>query len=656
MTFMLNSIAMKYCLFCLLLLAAGAPEATHASSDIERERQRALFNQGWSAAARGDRQRVREVIRELGDYVLVPYFQFELYRQRIDTVDPGQMVDFLARHRDWSFAPALEARWLRQLGADGRWELLLSHGGDSRDTRVRCLVARAGIETGRTEGVMDAAAELWVAPRSLPKECDPVFRWWRGNNGLTHELAWDRYVLAVQAGEIGLANYLRRYLADADRPWADRWVELARAPVAGFSAARQWPDHPHARSMLTYHLSAEAVRNWERADGAWRALEGRFAFSGDESARVTRQIALFRAVALDEGAIDAIDRLRERDQQILEWRLRAALARGDWAQVLASVEAMAPDEGNRSRWRYWRARALAALERPEAGLHFAALAVEPNYYGFLAADRLGEEYPLCTEELIPDDEIQRRLRHDAEVERALELFHVEQQWHARRTWLSALSRMGETELRQAALLAAANGWYERAIFALGDAGAARAYPWRFPMIERGRVEPNARRYQVDAGLIYGLMRAESAMQPDAVSPAGARGLLQLMPDTARAVARRNGLAYGGPGDLLDPAVNIPLGVAHLGELQARFDDNPLTVAAAYNAGIGAAERWRRERPRTDPDIWIETLPYFETRDYVSRVLAFATVYDWQLHGKPQSLAARMGMPETSAGRVEVTCE
>lgn len=643
-------------MFTVVALMLALPAVTHAAADADRQQQRELFKQGWAAAARGDRQRVREVIEALDGYVLVPYLQFELHRQRVTAVEPEAMLEFLAKHADWSFAPALETRWLRQLGEGRRWELLLAHGGDSRDTRVRCYVARAGIETGRTEGVMEAARELWLVPHSQPGVCDPAFSWWRRNDGLTHAVAWERFVLAVEAGEIGLASYLRRYLDEQDRLWADRWIELARRPVAGFAAARQWPDHPHARSMLAFHLAAEASRNWERVDTVWQTLARRFAFSDDQVARVTRQTALFRAVALDAGALEAIDRLEQRDQQILEWRLRVALARGDWMQVLASVEAMSLDERTRSRWRYWQARALAALNRLDAGLHYAALAAEANYYGFLAADRLGEGYPLCTEPLTADESIQRRLLADAEVERALELYHVDLLWHARRTWSQALSRLSEEELRQVALLAADNGWYERAIFALGNAGAMRTYLWRFPVIERERVAANARRYGVDAGWVYGLMRAESAMQADAVSPAGARGLLQLMPDTARAVARRNGLHYGGPAELLDPAINIPLGVAHLGELQARFDGDPLRVAAAYNAGIGATERWQRERPRTDPDIWIETLPYYETRDYVSRVLAFATVYDWQLNGKPLSLAARMGMPGNNAGRVEVSCQ
>jgi soluble lytic murein transglycosylase len=182
----------------------------------------------------------------------------------------------------------------------------------------------------------------------------------------------------------------------------------------------------------------------------------------------------------------------------------------------------------------------------------------------------------------------------------------------------------------------------------------RAYPWRFPLIEVAEVTEQADRWGVDPALIYGLMRAESAMQTDALSPAGARGLLQLMPGTARGVARRNNLPYRGAYDLMNPAVNIPLGVAHLSELQARYGGDWVRVAAAYNAGANAVERWLDERPATDPDVWIETMPFFETRDYVPRVLAFATIYEWQLQRPPQVLA-RAIVPERAEQSLAFAC-
>ncbi len=632
--------------------AAGSVSVVH----VDRDSQREEFRAAWAAASRGDQRRVLEGINRLGEYPLVPYLEFELLRQRIDTVPHETMLEFLARHQDWSFRPALETRWLRSLGQRREDSLLLAHGGKSTDEQVRCHVAAARIRAGQTEGLEDEIQSLWVSPRSVHSSCDPAFSWWRRQGNPDATVAWQRFSGAIKAGEFGLASYLRRYLGSEEEYWGEQWVQVGRRGTGGLRDARRWPDHPLARDLISTLLQRKAVSDWDRAAAEWQVQSIRQDWPSAASARIERQIALFRAVDLDDGALEAMGKLPadQVDQQILEWRARVALAHGQWEEVLESIEQMAESEQRRGRWRYWRGRALAALDRPEAALHFATLAEEPHYYGFLAADRLGSGYRLCTTELVPDGEIQRRLARDAEIERAVELFHVGLAHHARRTWTRAAGRLTGQEREQAALLAASEGWYERSIGILAGTGNRSAYPWRFPMLERAEVERFGQQYGVDPAWIYGLMRAESAMQPDAVSPAGARGLLQLMPDTAGAVARRQGLGYTGPASLLEPQTNIPLGVAHLGELQARFDGNLPRVAGAYNAGIGAVERWLKERPDTEADIWVETLPFFETRDYIPRVLAFATVYDWLLNDQPLRVSERLGLlTRENSGRVEL---
>ena len=636
----------------LLLISACLLPAGSLADDLAEQRE--LFKQAWQAASRGDQAAVESAIDRLAGYPLTPYLEFELHRSRIDRVPAPVIEHFLARYRDWSFAGDLETVWLRSLGRRGEDELLLRHGRNHADIRVRCYVARARTRAGDTDGLADDIRELWLHGQSRPDECNPAFAWWRRQGNPRPDDAWQRFGLAIDAGESGLARYLRRYLSELDRPWADHWLRLAVRPSTGLNQAARWQDHVRSRELVGWALNRLAPSNWERAEQLWQRFQHRFDWPQDDANAIARRIALFRAVSLDDGAVAAIDRLPDhvRDQQMLEWRLRASLARADWDNVLASIQAMSTEEQLSARWRYWRARALAELGRPEAGLLFAGLATEAHYYGFLSAARLGQPLTLCNRELNADGAIQRRLMRNAEFERALELYRVGLGAHARRTWQRAIRRLGRTELRQAALLAAGAGWHDRAVFALGSAGAMDAYLWRFPIIERGQVETEARRWQVDPALVYGLMRAESAMQADAISPAGARGLLQLMPGTAAAVARRQGLAYSGDRDLTNPAINIPLGIAHLRELQDRFDGDWTRVAAAYNAGIRAAERWLAERPQAETDIWLETLPFFETRDYVPRVLAFATIYEWQLGREPGVLAAHLlgERPEASAFR------
>ena len=622
----------------MVLVLAAALLSTAVWAD--RAAERALFSEAWQAAARGDRAALHSAVEALPDYPLTPYLLFELKRQTIDHVPAGEMTRFLARYRDWSFASGLETTWLRSLGRRGEFVLLDRYGRQSSDTEVRCWLARADVSAGRLDGLEERIASLWLVGRSQIKTCDPAFDWWRKQGNPGPDQGWARFQLAMDTGELGLARYLRRYLDRNQRAWADRWLVVQAHPQRLMSEARTWPDESPAHVLVEATLLRLARSDWQRADRTWRALRGRFAMASTQQAGIEREIALFRAVALDPDAAASIDALPETviDQQMLEWRARAAMAQGEWEQVLESIQRMSLVEQAQSRWRYWRGRALAGMGRPDALLAFGSLATDANYYGFLAAAWLGQDFSLCPQDLEVDAARQRRLMRDAEFERALELHAVGLIHHARQTWSQVWRRLSEEERRQAALLAAGQGWHDRAIAALGAVGAMRAYPWRFPMIEEGRVRRYGERWQVDPALVYGLMRAESAMQPDALSPAGARGLLQLMPGTASAVARRNGLNYNGSGELMDPAINLPLGIAHLAELQERYEGDWVRVAAAYNAGANAVARWLAERPANDPDVWIETLPFFETRDYVPRVLAFATIYEWQMGRSPQVLA------------------
>lgn len=633
----------------LLLLVLVCTTLWSVPALADRERERELFRQGWQAAQRGDQAGIVKAISALPDYSLTPYLQFELFRQRIDQVPPEVMTQFLARYRDWSFRPQLERSWLRSLGEREAFDRLLAHAGDSNDVEVRCHLAHARIRRGDTDGLAEAVRDLWLSGRSRPAACDEAFAWWRRQGNPDAATAWRRFRLALDADEVGLAEYLRRYLPADEREWADRWISVARQPHRTLRQARGWRDLKYAQLIVGWGLQRLSRSDWEAAQELWQVLARHFSWQDRARAQIERDIALFRAVALDSDAVAAIDALPEsvRDEQILAWRARAAMAHGQWDEVLASIEAMPLREQADSRWRYWRGRSLAELQRPSAMVAFTSLSTEAGYYGFLAASRLGQPLSLCEEALRADDAIQRRLLRDAEFERVLELFQVGLPWHARSTWRHLSRRLIDREIEQAALIAAGRGWHHLSIIALNQAGRRQAYPWRFPMAAKGTVLAEARRYGVDPALAYGLMRAESAMQPDARSPAGALGLLQLMPGTAQAVARRNNLPYKGAGSLTDPEINVPLGIAHLGELYRDFGGNWVRVAAAYNAGANAVERWLDERPDTAPDVWIETMPFYETRDYVPRVLAFATIYEWQLERQPKLLTGQI-MPGAAA--------
>ncbi|MDT8439741.1 MAG: transglycosylase SLT domain-containing protein [Wenzhouxiangellaceae bacterium] len=624
----------------VLALAGLAPVAAQVLDEFSEPRAR--FIEGWQAAGRGQIERAQQALDELGDYPLAPYLAHELLRQRLDRTPPAEVAAFVERHEDWSFTPGLRQRWLESLARRGLDDELLAQARHAESSALVCRIERIRLARGRTDGLAARVRKLWLSPVSQPRECDPLFDWWRRPGNPSVDDGWERFGLAIEAGELGLARYLRRYLDPRDRPLAEAWLRLARRPADITRIAADWPDQERARRLAAWSLHRLATGDWQRADALAGRLTGRFRFQPEEINPALRRIALFRAVDLDAGALAAIDRLDSDliDDQLLAWRTRVALAHQDWNEVLNGIYRMSADQQQEAKWRYWQARALTALDRPGADAIYANLAREATYHGFLAALRSDRPLTLCSRELRADGQIQLDLFRNPAFVRALELYRADMGWHAPWTWQRAIAGMSTEQQRQAALLAAAAGWHERAIATLA-AAALDAYPWRFPLAWRENVQTAAEQHALEPALVFGLMRAESALNPQARSPANARGLLQLIPSTAQAVSRRHGLPYRGPGDLYRPALNIDLGTAHLGELEQRFDGDWTRVAAAYNAGIARAQRWHERQPDLPADIWIETLSFHETRDYIPRVLAFATIYEWQLQQPARVLAQHL---------------
>jgi soluble lytic murein transglycosylase len=623
----------------LLLQGAGA-------TGVE---QRQAFSRAWQAAAAGERTAFEQALPGLQDYLLFPYLRYEDLRHRRAQVSAGEMAGFLAAHGDWAFSPGLTTAWLRTLGAQGRWDELLAHAGGSDDSEVRCHFTHARIVHGDTEGCYPRPR---IAGRSQPDACDPVFRWLQDQGGITPGLAWERIRLAMEARQPRLALYLARYLGEAERGWADRWYQQDRVGYRGLDQAAQWPDTDKRRDIVDYGLRRLARNDPDRAWRLHQDLGPHIAWAVDQQGHILREIALWSAV---EGISETPQRMRAvpqavRDDRLLEWWARHDLARGNWQEVLQTIDHMSPTAVEDSRWRYWKARALLETGAEAEGTALlAALAGEASYHGFLAADRLGLPYTVCPEAPVVAAGAVDALAGQSGFDRALELRRAGMGNWARSEWVMAARRLDREGLRTAAALAVREDWPQMAIFALGDSGDQRWYEWRFPLDYAPLVDASATGLRLDAAWVMGLMRSESALAEDAVSPAGARGLMQVTPGTARQLAQRHGLSYSDADQLLQAEDNIRFGTSYLRDLLDRYGGNPVLATGAYNAGPNAVDRWLVERPAGEPAIWVETLPYFETRDYIPRVLAFTTLYDWRMQRPVSRVSSRMPAFDSAAG-------
>ena len=638
-------------LLAVLMLAFGGlltTPAYAADSDLEQ------FKSAWDAARRGDHASFIQIKKTLQNYVLYPYLQYEDYRNRRANVPVDEMSAFLETHQGWAFSNGLRSAWLKSLAKKGRWADLVEHSEDVSETILRCQRARGRIILKQTDGVLSEVQKLWAVGKSQPDECDPAFAWLMKNDGITESLAWERIQLAMVAGNRRMTVYLARFVPEGQRYWLEDWQNLSRSGYSRLEQTRSWPDNETTRMIAATSLQRLARKDAGLAAKKFKLLDGHFNWSDERRAALLRDIALYSAVGLEDDTDVQMARVPVvfRDSQLLEWWARFLLSRQDWSGLATVIGQMPEDTRTDDRWHYWLAQARlrsGQVKNPSESLQ--ELAGKANYYGFLAADELGLAYNICPRQ--PDiqaAEIERIAAIDG-FERALELRKAELDNWAIGEWSLAARRLPSVELKIAAALAHRENWHDRAIFALGNSGDLQFYEWRFPLLWEAEIKREAATNNLDPAWVYGTIRSESAMVETARSSANALGLMQVTPATGKRVAKKHGLAWNGSAQLKTAPGNLPIGTAYMSDLLEEYENNPVLVSGSYNAGPNAVRRWLDTRPLGEAAIWVETLPYFETRDYIPRVLAFTTIYDWRMGGSVKRISERM--PHIESGKIGV---
>jgi soluble lytic murein transglycosylase len=329
------------------------------------------------------------------------------------------------------------------------------------------------------------------------------------------------------------------------------------------------------------------------------------------------------------------------DVQVEEWRVRAALWIGDYGKALTWLERMPASLATQPRWRYWRARATAATAGAEAAAPlYKEIADLRDYYGYLAATRLQSSYHLNARPSPDDRKAQAALAAETGLIRAHELFDCDMADEAVAEWNAALAGAEPKSKVQAAHLAARWGWHFETIAMLAQAAEWDDVRLRYPRPYPDAVADASSLADVPADWILGVIRQESLYRKDAVSRADARGLMQMLPATAVAVARRWHLPLPRKESLFDASVAVPLGAAYLRELLNRFTGQLVPALAAYNAGPTPVARWLPPKS-TDADVWTENIPYAETRGYVQHITEHIVAFAYVSDAEPPRLDALM---------------
>jgi soluble lytic murein transglycosylase len=643
-------------LFAMLLaLGLAPPSATADALDA----QRLAFPAALEAARSGPPGRWQALASELEDYPLAPWLPYSALVRDLPRAAPRDVEAFLAAHDGSLPADLLRTRWLRHLATRREWPRFVATWRPQDDVALQCRHGEARIATGATTGLAAELRAIWLRGDSLPPDCDPMIAWLRAQGALDKDTVWQRLELAAIARNAGLMRSLATYLPAAAAPEALRYANLAADAAGQLPKAAAWADTPRARRHVSIAVAQLARRDHVAGASRWNALEPRFAFDDADRARAIGQIALQKAASYDPAAASWFARLPDdgADDTVRDWRVREALSRADWKAATTALGALSATQQLDGRYRWLRGRILEIEGQPEAAeAVWDSLAGEANFHGFLAADRLQRAYRICPETPSTDAALRAKVAGDPGLRRAFEWLAIDRHDQARREWAHTLARLDAAARPVAVELAHARGWIDRGPLTLLRPDEVRQYALRFPLGHRGEVDTHARRLKLDPGLVNGLIRAESAWMEDARSGADARGLMQMLPSTAKPLARRERLAYSGPNDLYRPPLAIALGTRYLADELDRWDGRVHAATAAYNAGPAPVIRWLKARGELPSDLWIETVPYRETREYIARVVAFATLYDWRLGKDVMRVSTRIGLPAPIAAAAAVACE
>ena len=596
--------------------------------------EQSLYREGYDAVRANDQDRFQQIRARLNHYPLLPYLDYYQLAFRPGAADYNDVTRFIRQHGDTPQSNRLERAYLTYLAQSQQWsQFLRFYPAKPNSTDLLCMHYQARYYTGHKSEALQEAGKLWLTGQSRPDACDPLFQLWQQAGLRTQEKIWQRMNLAFEAQNPNLIRHLGAQLGGSLKSYGDQMIALFEQPARAMNPV-YFTMAPQSRQLLSLGLARYANEQPEAALRQLGEMKRRLGLNQAEVARVERAAA--RRLLLDRSTaqrswLDAT-LVRMKDAELVELRARLAIWEQDWRGLEGWVKRMPMALQKEDRWRYWLARSLEVQgrQKPARELYLETANLR-GFYGFMAAQRTGVPYRIKNQSVghkVPD--WRTASSRWPFLVRVRELLAMNEITAARSEWIHNMDRNPVAQRLEFGHIALNQGWHELAILSSIRAEAWDALDLRFPLPLKRTFSQMAQERTMNTSLLYAISRQESALYPLAQSPVGARGLMQLMPATARETASKLGVPYRNEQQLFDPAMNIRLGSAYLKRLLDVYDGNRILAAAAYNAGPGRVKRWREQSTNKPMDVWVESIPYRETRNYVQNVLSFDLIYQHKL--------------------------
>ncbi|WP_249978834.1 transglycosylase SLT domain-containing protein [Vreelandella olivaria] len=604
----------------------GFPAISWAASDAAmRDALEAARQQQW--------HQVDE--RAIEGHILSGYVEYHRLRNQLPNVSSSQVLQFIDQYADSPLSEWLRGQAIANYGHAGRYgDLLAVADGEPAGTARQCYYYTAMLDR-EPQQAREAGLALWRVGSSQPDACDNLFSRLRTDGTIDATAIWERKMLAWQSGEERLSNYLGGLLSGQWQTALDTVENVSNNHRAVTSApACLGPECAATAAFYKAAMQRYTQENTPAAFAAWQEIAPRLTLPSSYQQAIEEELAFYVLVRDVPGTINWVDSVLPilGSERVLELRVRRALAERQWSDVMHWIAEMPTSQQESSRWQYWLARANEQLGNQDAAeARYRQAATDRSFYGFAAAERLGQPYQLNLERNHFDEASRERTAQLPAVQRTEALLRIGEDGLANSEWLHAVQNGSPQQARALADYAAHQQWHARLVQTTIAGEMWDALDWRFPPAYRDSFLHWGRLTGVDPYLLMAITRRESAYNPVALSPAGARGLMQLMPGTASLVSRQLGLNDPGPYGVLEPELNIRLGSTYLRDKLDRYQGNRLAAAAAYNAGPGRVDQWLGSGVESF-DLFVESIPFRETRDYVQAVLSYRVIFESLANG------------------------
>jgi soluble lytic murein transglycosylase len=625
----------------ILFLIAAAPLAA-LGAVVKAPPADDLFLAARDAAHAGDKAKLAKILPQLAGYALLPYAEGWNMRLRFNEISAADIVVWLEREQGNYLADRVRADWLKWLGQNQLWDQFTAEYPKlvNEDPEITCYAISARMRLDPS--ALDEALPLWPSAKELPDSCRPLMETLIAQGAIGPAEIWAKLRLVLEAGNVSAAKRLANYLPAGEIPDPKALDRVAARPQAWLEKPPTSLASGPARELTLFALDRFARSDPQRAAAMWEhKLQQRFqsadraygwARLGYQGARHHDPDALTWYAEAGNMALS---------DELFAWKVRAALRAGNWAAVNAEIERMPAMLAREPAWIYWRGRALKAMGKTaEAAAQFALISGEFHFYGQLAAEEIGAPHAQPSPPPAPDAAAIAAVGDLVSIQRALALYRLGMRVEGNREWQWGIRNMDDAQLLAAATLANREQLYDRAINTAEKTQVRHDFTLRYLMPYSEVLVEQTRALSLDTAWVYGLIRQESRFVFDAKSVVGARGLMQLMPATARWIAKRLGMGPHSLSDVTRTDINIVLGTNYLKRVLDELGD-PVLASAAYNAGPGRARRWR-DTHVLEGAIYAETIPLDETREYVKKVMSNAAWYATLITGVPQSLKSRLG--------------